>query len=152
MTAPPTLSTRLGGVDVLAHRMRVVIAGQRGFPLDAEAKAQRYDSLTLFPGTARARWRLQDVELTMTEYKIVMLLVSHRGKLLTYRAIYDAAHYTGFVAGTGELGHHVNVRSMVKRIRKKFLAIDPGFAEIENVESAGYLWRDPARAPTAVQA
>lgn len=37
----------------------------------------------------------------MTEYKIVMLLVSHRGKLLTYRATYDAAHYTGFVAGTG---------------------------------------------------
>lgn len=26
------------GVDVLAHRMRVVIAGQRGFPLDAEAR------------------------------------------------------------------------------------------------------------------
>jgi two-component system response regulator ChvI len=32
----------------------------------------------------------------------------------------------------------------VKRIRRKFLAIDPGFAEIENVPQVGYLWRETA--------
>jgi len=29
----------------------------------------------------------------------------------------------------------------MKRIRRKFLAMDPGFAEIENVQRVGYRWR-----------
>jgi two-component system, OmpR family, response regulator ChvI len=32
------------------------------------------------------------------------------------------------------------VRSLVKRIRRKFLAIDPSFSEIKNVEGVGYRW------------
>jgi hypothetical protein len=32
----------------------------------------------------------------------------------------------------------------VKRIRRKFLAIDAGFAEIENVAQIGYQWRETA--------
>ena len=79
----------------------------------------------------------------MTDYKSVLLLVSHEGEPQTYRALYDAAHYAGFVAGSGERGHHTNVRSMVKRIRRKFLAIDSGFSEIGNVAYFGYVWRDP---------
>ena len=60
------------------------------------------------------------------------------------RAIYDTAHYEGFVAGSGEHGHNTNVRSLLKRIRKKFLAVDPGFAEIENRQGVGYCWREAA--------
>jgi two-component system response regulator ChvI len=29
----------------------------------------------------------------------------------------------------------------MKRIRRKFLAVDPGFAEIDNVQRIGYRWR-----------
>ena len=53
------------------------------------------------------------------------------------------AHYAGFVAGSGEHGYYTNVRSLMKRIRRKFLAVDPGFSEIGNLPSVGYLWRDP---------
>jgi len=93
--------------------------------------------------TARALWRQQDVGLTITEYRIVTLLVSPEGQLQTYRAIYDTAHYAGFVAGSGEQGRNTNVRSLLKRIRRKFLAVDPGFSEIENVAGVGYRWCDP---------
>ena len=72
-----------------------------------------------------------------------MLLVTHKGQPQTYRAIYDTAHYEGFVAGSGERGFNTNVRSLLKRIRRKFLAVDPGFSEIENVASIGYRWREP---------
>ncbi|GEP60231.1 response regulator transcription factor [Reyranella soli] len=84
---------------------------------------ERHGDLALDRQAARALWQGQDV--AMTEYKIVAVLVSHKGSLQTYRAIYDLAHYEGFVAGSGEHGHTTNVRSMVKRIRKKFLAVDP---------------------------
>jgi two-component system response regulator ChvI len=29
----------------------------------------------------------------------------------------------------------------MKRIRRKFLAVDPGFSEIRNLPRIGYLWR-----------
>jgi two-component system response regulator ChvI len=126
------------GTEVLAHRLRVILGGQREVPAAAMPEVEYHGELTLNPSTARAVWRQQDVGLTITEYKIVTLLVS--GGLHTYRTIYDRAHYVGFVAGSGENGHHTNVRSLVKRIRKKFLAIDPSFSEIKNVEGVGYRW------------
>jgi two-component system response regulator ChvI len=92
------------------------------------------------PATRRVLWRQQDVGLTLTEYKIVQRLVSQKGEPVTYRAIYDTAHYEGFVAGSD--GYNTNVRSIVKRIRKKFLAIDSAFAEIKNEERVGYRWAE----------
>ena len=77
----------------------------------------------------------------MTEYKIVVRLVSHKGEPQTCRALYDVAHFAGFVAGSGERGYYTNVRSLMKRVRRKFLAIDSGFSEIRNLPNVGYLWR-----------
>jgi two-component system response regulator ChvI len=135
------------GTEVLARRLRVIIEAQRVVVPAASTttlEAEHHGELSLHPATGRALWRQLDVGLTITEHKLVVLLVSHKGEPQTYRALYDAAHYAGFVAGSGEQGHHTNVRSMVKRIRRKFLAIDPGFAEIENVAQVGYLWRETA--------
>lgn len=136
------------GTEVLAHRLRVIIEGRRPAPgaaeLRPEAKIERHGDLALHHSTARAEWRERDLGLTITEYKIVVHLVSNIGQPQTYRAIYDTAHYAGFVAGSGEHGHNTNVRSLLKRIRRKFLAIDPEFSEIENMASVGYRWRDRA--------
>jgi two-component system response regulator ChvI len=135
------------GAEVLARRLRVIIEAQRVLVPAAGAtslEAERHGELSLQAATARALWRQLDVGLTITEYKLVALLVSRKGQPQTYRALYDAAHYAGFVAGSGEHGHHTNVRSLVKRLRRKFLAIDAGFAEIENVAQVGYLWRETA--------
>ena len=131
------------GTEVLAHRLRVIIESQRVLPVGTTPVAELHGDLALHPATARALWRQRDVRLTITEYKVLALLVSHKGEPQTYRALYDAAHYAGFVAGSGEHGHHTNVRSLVKRIRRKFLAIDSGFSEIGNVAHIGYLWRGP---------
>ena len=79
--------------------------------------------------------------MTITEYKIVRLLVS--GGLHNYRTIYDTMHYAGFVAGSGEHGYKTNVRSIMKRIRRQFVAVDPSFSAIENVPCLGYQWLDP---------
>lgn len=135
------------GTEVLARRLRVIIEAQRVVVPAASTttlEAEHHGELSLHPATGRALWRQLDVGLTITEHKLVVLLVSHKGEPQTYRALYDAAHYAGFVAGSGEHGHHTNVRSLVKRIRRKFLAIDAGFAEIENVAQVGYLWRETA--------
>ena len=92
----------------------------------------------MYPSTARALWRQHDVGLTVTEYKIVRLLVSGVG-IRSYRTIYDTVHYDGFVAGSA-LGYTINARSLMKRIRRKFLAVDPGSSTIKNVHKIGYRW------------
>ena len=130
------------GTEVLAHRLRVILEGQRQIPAAPMPAIERRGDLALYPSTARALWRQRDVGLTVTEYKIVTLLASDQG-IQSYRTIYDTAHYAGFVAGNGDDGYTTNVRALVKRIRRKFLTVDSGFSEIKNVQRVGYRWFDP---------
>jgi two-component system response regulator ChvI len=128
------------GVPILAHRLRL-IADSVKKPSDPELVDSFHSGrLMLKPGVSRAFWDGADIGLTLTEFKIVRLLVSNIGSYVTYRAVYDCMHYVGFIAGSGENGYRTNVRSCIKRIRNKFRAIDPAFAEIDNYQSFGYRW------------
>lgn len=97
--------------------------------------------LRLRPEFCRAYWKEQRVHLTLTEYRIVHCLAARADCDVSYREIYDVVHRTGFVAGDGEAGLRTNVRSLIKRIRKKFCAIDPDFSAIESYPGFGYRWR-----------
>jgi two-component system response regulator ChvI len=46
----------------------------------------------------------------------------------------------GFMAGNGTDGYLVNVRATVKKIRRKFMAIDSNFTAIINHAGFGYSW------------
>jgi two-component system response regulator ChvI len=129
------------GVEVLASRLRLVSA-----PGKPEAHPQPDDrivcgKLVLRPTIHRAYWNDVDVGLTVTEYDVVHFLASNVGLYLTYREIYDVQYYEGFIAGNGELGYRTNVRSTIKRVRKKFCEIDPTFSEIQTSPTLGYRWR-----------
>jgi two-component system, OmpR family, response regulator ChvI len=130
------------GVDVLARRLRVAvqILNPR---MTGRGPDKRYicGKLVLDPLACRASWGGADVGLSMGEYKIVRLLASNVGRAVSNRAIYDKLHYEGFIAGPGTDGYRANVRSYIKRIRKKFLKLDPTFAEIEAFAGFGYCWR-----------
>ncbi|MEE8506106.1 MAG: helix-turn-helix domain-containing protein, partial [Kiloniellales bacterium] len=47
-----------------------------------------------------------------------------------------------FAAGYGSEGFRANVRSFIKRIRKKFRDVDSDFDRIDNYPGFGYRWRD----------
>ncbi len=132
---------KMRGVEILASRLRLVSEpgkpGAHPPPDDPIACGK----LVLRPAIHRAYWSDVDVGLTLTEYKFVHLLVSNVRSYLTYREIYDVQYYEGFMAGNGELGYRTNIRSAVKRIRKKFCRIDPTFSEIQTSAALGYRWR-----------
>jgi DNA-binding response OmpR family regulator len=92
----------------------------------------------------RAWWDGVEVRLTAGELAIVVLLVSHAGRCIDNRTVYDSLHYKGFLSGQGDKGYWVNVRSAIRRIRNKFRAIDSSFGELENARAFGYRWRAPA--------
>ena len=93
--------------------------------------------------TCAAFWKGRSVNLTITEFNIVSLFARRIGENLTYREIYDVVHGEGFCAGDGANGYQINVRSLIKRIRQKFHAVDESFAAIENHRGFGYRWRAP---------
>jgi len=133
------------GVEILARRLRR--AAQSGKPVATPEPEKPIvcGKLVLSPSVSRAYWSEFDVGLTVSEYDIVHFLVSNVGNYETYRAIYDVQYYEGFVAGQGDQGFRTNVRSSIKRIRRKFCKADATFAEIQNSPSRGYRWRGLTR-------
>ena len=135
------------GVPILAKRIRVIVESSKR-PAELEVDETMHSGrLMLKPRVSRAFWDTVDVNLTLTEFNIVRLLASNVSNHVTYRAVYDCMHHVGFIAGSGEHGYRTNVRSSIKRIRKKFCLIDPEFAEIENYPKFGYCWGRPNAPP-----
>ena len=129
------------GVEILARRLRLVANSGKAAANSKADKPIVCGALVLSPTTYRAYWKEGDVGLTVSEYDVVHLLASNVGLYQAYRVIYDLQYYEGFVAGQGTQGHRTNVRSSIKRIRKKFCKLDPTFAEIQNSTAHGYRWR-----------
>ncbi len=92
----------------------------------------------------RAFWRGTQVDLTLSEFGIVRFMAFQAGGDVTYRQIYDVVRGKDFAAGFGSEGFRANVRSFIKRIRKKFRVADTEFAGIDNYPGFGYRWHDTA--------
>ena len=129
--------------SILAARLRIIAQGaktagpgDRGTPEPVVV-----GDLVLYVHTARALWRDLAVPLTVTQFRIIHLLASRAGEDVSYREIYDMVHGAGFAAGEGEHGYRVNVRSLIKRIRRSFQVVDEGFDAIANYPAFGYRWQ-----------
>jgi two-component system response regulator ChvI len=129
------------GVEILARRLRRLLKAPK--PAAVPSANIVCGKLLLNPNVGRAYWKDIDVGLTLVEYNIVHLLASKAGRWVTYRAIYDRVHYEGFIGGTGEEGYRMNVRGIIRRIRRKFLQYDETFAQLENFVGLGYRWANP---------
>lgn len=140
----------LGAVDFIDKTRRISVLLKRIIMVlenakTAHAAAPESDpvaigDLTLLAQHCRAYWRGEEVNLTVTEFNVIRLMTSKPGKDFTYREIYDVVHREGFCAGDGAEGIRVNVRSLIRRIRNKFRAMDDGFKAIENYPAFGYRW------------
>jgi two-component system response regulator ChvI len=127
--------------QVLVRRLRSVV--ELAKPKTNLPVQERLSCGKLLLESSRAYWNQVDVDLTLGEYNIVHLLASKPGNFVTYRAVYDRLRHEGFIAGCGVDGYRANVRSIIKRIRNKFRALDPTFDKIENYTGFGYCWKKP---------
>lgn len=78
-----------------------------------------------------ASWDGSRVELTLTEFWIVHALVRHPGHVKSREQLMGEARM---------VVDDSTVTSHVKRIRRKFAAVDPSFDRIESVYGMGYRW------------
>jgi two-component system OmpR family response regulator len=92
--------------------------------------------LRIDPDRVVARWRGQAVDLTLTEFWIVNALTKIPGHVKTREQLMQDANV---------VVDDTTVTSHIKRIRKKFHAIDPSFDSIETVYGMGYRWTPSAK-------
>jgi two-component system, OmpR family, response regulator len=105
----------------------------------ADPTDQRHErtcgELTVDPDRVAARWRGQAVDLTLTEFWIVNALTKIPGHVKTREQLMQDANV---------IVDDTTVTSHIKRIRKKFHALDPSFDCIETVYGMGYRWTTSA--------
>jgi two-component system, OmpR family, response regulator len=119
----PQLSARVNALLRRIDALRAPAARESVFTLrDLRLELERM----------RVCWSGSDVPLTVTEFWMVHALVRHPGHVKSREQLMREAQIEV---------DEVTVTSHIKRARRKFEAIDPGFAEIETVHGAGYRWR-----------
>lgn len=91
--------------------------------------------LSLSAARLELRWRATPLITTVTEFKLVEALARRPGVVLTRDAL--ITHCRGEDAVVGDR----LIDTYVRRLRRKFEAIDPSFTCIEAVVGAGYRWR-----------
>ena len=91
--------------------------------------------LTLDMKRMSARWSNAPVDLTLTELWMVHALARYPGHVKDRDALMREAN---IVVDDGTITSHV------KRIRRKFQAVDEKFEAIETVYGMGYRWQSPA--------
>jgi two-component system response regulator ChvI len=136
-------------LPILIRRLQLIADGMRPAaepipkPAASAPKPLRMGRLELRFDVSRALWAGRPVDLTLTEFRILALLAERAGQDVGYREIYDLVHGKDFVAGHGAEGYRANVRTFIKRIRKKFRDADPDFDRIDNYPGFGYRWAAP---------
>src|SRR5436309_7564161 len=129
-------------LPILLKRLQLIAEGGRpsNEPEPARTSTLQLGRLTLRFDISRAVWAGRTVDLTLTEFKILTLLAEKAGHDIGYREIYDLVHGKNFIAGHGAEGYRANVRTFIKRIRKKFRDVYSDFDQIENYAGFGYRW------------
>lgn len=125
---------------LLLERIRAVLRRRDGSIGDGgdegvEPAIER-GALILDPSRHLCTWRGEAVNLTVTEFLIVRSLAARPGHVKSRDQLMDAAY-----------GEHIyvddrTIDSHIKRLRKKFRAVDTDFNHIDTLYGIGYRYRD----------
>ncbi len=124
---------------LLVERIRALLRRNEDGAEPADGDAQptlTRGELVLDSARHLCTWRGNPVDLTVTEFLIVKALATRPGHVKSRDQLMDAAY-----------GEHVyvddrTIDSHIKRLRKKFKAVDADFAQIETLYGIGYRYRE----------
>ena len=105
-------------------------------PAEIEAEAMVRGRLMLDPPRHRVEWGGKPVVLTVTEFLILEALCVRPGVVKSRNALMDVAYQDDVYVDDRTIDSHI------KRIRRKFRAVDGEFDSIETLYGAGYRFTD----------
>ncbi len=109
--------------------------GQAGGP-DALPEPLVRGRLELDPSRHRVTWAGEPVSLTVTEFLILEALATRPGVVKSRNQLMDAAYSEDACLDDRTIDSHI------KRLRRKFRAIDTDFSAIDTLYGAGYSFSD----------
>ncbi len=126
---------------LLLERIRSVLrrasgAGSAGQGRDAEEQTITRGSLVLDTSRHACTWRGNEVVLTVTEFLILQALAARPGHVKSRDQLMDAAYDDQIYVDDRTIDSHI------KRLRKKFKAVDAEFDGIETLYGLGYRFRE----------
>ena len=92
--------------------------------------------LTLDPARHQVTWKGKPVSLTVTEFLILEAMALRPGVVKSRNQLMDAAYSEDLYVDDRTIDSHI------KRLRRKFRAVDPDFSAIDTLYGAGYSFAD----------
>ncbi len=126
---------------LLVERVKAVL--RRAIPRDGAApavepsRAIERGKLVMDPDRHSCTWDARAVVLTVTEFLILQALAQRPGIVKSRDALMDAAYDDQVYVDDRTIDSHI------KRLRKKFKAVDDSFDAIETLYGVGYRFREP---------
>ena len=105
-------------------------------PQEEEAALLQRGRLTMDPARHKVIWDGRDVTLTVTEFMILEALAQRPGVVKSRNQLLDVAYQDDVYVDDRTIDSHI------KRIRRKFRAVDPAFDAIETLYGVGYRFDD----------
>ena len=127
---------------LLIARIRAVLrrAEMRATPIAAEEEAEPVQivrgRLAMDPARHRVTWDGRDVTLTVTEFMILEALAQRPGVVKSRNQLMDVAYQDDIYVDDRTIDSHI------KRLRRKFRAVDGAFGAIETLYGVGYRFAD----------
>ena len=123
---------------LLIARIRAVLrrTEMRARPAEEDGKAQAEEivrgRLRMDPARHRVSWDGRDVTLTVTEFMILEALAQRPGVVKSRNQLMDVAYQDDIYVDDRTIDSHI------KRLRRKFRAVDGEFKAIETLYGVGY--------------
>ena len=152
--ADEALGLSLGADDYIAKpfsqrlliaRIRAILRRSEVVRRDAAADVEvvtplpdpiRRGRLTMDPARHQVSWDGKPVSLTVTEFLILEALALRPGVVKTRNQLMDAAYHDDVFVDDRTIDSHI------KRLRRKFRAVDTQFSAVETLYGAGYSFAD----------
>jgi two-component system response regulator ChvI len=125
---------------LLLERIRAVLRrvelAEAPEPAGDGGKVLQRGELSLDPARHHCTWQNQPVQLTVTEFLILEALASRPGHVKTRDQLMDAAYNDNVYVDDRTIDSHI------KRLRRKFKAVDPDFKAIATLYGLGYRFQE----------
>lgn len=136
ITKPFSQRLLVARIRAILRRAELIKGVVESAPSEPASEVIERGRLEMDPARHHVTWLGKPVSLTVTEFLILEALAARPGVIKSRNQLMDAAYSDDVFVDDRTIDSHI------KRLRRKFRAVDPHFSAIETLYGAGYSFTD----------